>query len=112
MARFEDTPGLFGIGVGGATYGNITCEWCGTDYAGRQDKRSEGFSDEAIGNTHFGDLQVCDCCFEKVEAAVLSRMGDIIPWFIRILKARRTELKSKERMLVALRKALAETETA
>ena len=38
MARFEDTPELFGGGAGTGTTGNIICEWCGTNYGNRENE--------------------------------------------------------------------------
>jgi len=102
MARFEDSPGLFGGGNGFGTTGKITCGWCGTKYP-------EGDSDDEI--THFadfGDLKILECCFEKVEKAILAHISDIIPWFIRILRARRRDLLKKESAIHELDAALSE----
>lgn len=106
MARFEDTPDLFGVGVGAGTYANINCDWCRTKYSGRETADGEATSDESITWTDFGDLQICDCCFEKVENAVLERMDAIVPWFIRILAKRRERLAGREAMIIELKKAL------
>lgn len=108
MARFEDTSGLFGQG-GGGTGGNIKCEWCGKNHTGRENKGGEAkSSSETIYFDNFGDLQVCDCCFEEVEAAVLPLMPRIVPWFIRILQSKRRHLEQHEAMVAALRVALKE----
>lgn len=107
MARFEDSPELFGAGVGSSTCGNITCQWCGTDYSGREDADGEAsMSNDSIGFTRFGDFQICDCCFEQVEDAVLSRIHDIIPWFIRILQSDKQRLQNQENMLEELKRHL------
>lgn len=103
MARFEETMDLFGRGVGNGTLGNIACDWCGTEYPDRAYPLSD-----ATPFTKFGDLTVVECCFEKVEEAVLSRMGDIVPWFTRILISDRRTLEQREGMIVGLREALAD----
>lgn len=109
MARFEDTPGLFGVGVGGGTYGDVTCDWCGTEYTGREGKDGEATGDEAISITYFGDLQIASCCFEKVEEAVLSHIDVIVPWFTRILRKKRNRLSGQEGRLKELQRVLSET---
>jgi hypothetical protein len=97
MARFEDTPDLFGVGVGGGKDGPIKCEWCGKTYPA---------GNESISFTVFGDKQVCDCCFEIIEEAVLDRIDDIVSWFIRILKNKRKILEDREETLRELKKTL------
>ena len=109
MARFEDSLYPFGSDVNGSeTYGNIKCDWCGREYTGREDKFGNNITDDAIGFYQFGNLQVCDCCFENLEYVVLSRMDDIIPWFIRILKKRKVILERQEGMIAKLRQTLKE----
>lgn len=67
MSRFENSPGLFGRGVGSATSGNTYCQWCGIEHKNREYKSGEPYPDnDSIGLADFGDLQVLDCCFEKV----------------------------------------------
>lgn len=108
MARFEDTSGLFGE-IGGGTSGNIRCEWCGNNYTGRENKEGEGrSSSEVICYAYFGEKQICDCCFEAVEKAVLSLIPSIMPWFIRILRSKRQQLEQYEATIAALRVALKE----
>lgn len=99
MARFEDTPDLFGRGVGSKTNDGVTCDVCG--------RKHRSFPDEdGVGWTTFGPITVAECCFENIESAVLSRMNDIIPWYIRLLKSSRLKLEARERMVAELRKAL------
>lgn len=100
MARFEESSGLFGQ-PGGGTGGNIKCEWCGKNYTGRENKEGE-----AIFFDQFGRLQICDCCFGEVEAAVLSLMPRIIPWFIRILRRKRRQLTQYDVMIAELQRVL------
>jgi hypothetical protein len=92
MARFEDTPALFGISGGCVTYGDIDCHFCGEKYEGREDSEGQGIASESISVDHFGNLQVCDCCFENLENAVLLNMSRILPWYVRILQSRKLNL--------------------
>lgn len=107
MARFEDTPGLFGGEGGGETRGNTTCDWCGKRYDEREDAIGNHIGDEYITVTDFGEKQICDCCFETVENAVLARMTDIIPWYIRILESKQKNLRHRREQIAELKKALA-----
>lgn len=107
MARHEDTIGLFGVDGGVSTYGNITCGWCKTEYTDREsDDDPDVVSNEPLGWVQFGDLQVVECCYEKVEEAVLSRMGYLVPWFMRILERNRQGLERQENMIASLRETL------
>jgi len=70
--RFEDTPGLFGAS-GVSTEGNIKCEFCGNEYLDREDGAGEAFQDmDPIYFCDFAGLQVCQCCFERIEKAVFT----------------------------------------
>jgi len=107
MARFENSVDLFGKGAGASTSAEAVCEWCGTEYSGQENSGGEVFHRTgAIGFTNFGTLQVLDCCYEKVEKAVLSRMDDILPWFIRILESKRQALEQQEELVAKLRETL------
>ena len=97
MSRFENTPELFGSGLGASTSGGITYDWCGVEYP-------EG--DESIGHTSFGGKQICDCCFETIETAVLKRMEDIIPWYIRILNEKEKGIRQRKAQIKGLKAAL------
>jgi len=109
MARFEETIDLFGRDTGVATPGDIACGWCGKKHLGRQDAEGNPLpSSGDILSTKFGDLVVVECCFGRVEEAVLSRMGDIIPWFTRILVSDCQVLKQREGMITALCEVLAD----
>lgn len=107
MARFEDTPGLFGVGIGVSTLGDVRCEWCGKETTGRSNVQGEATQHvETIAVAHFGDKQICDCCFENVEGAVLDHIGKIVPWYLRILKAHRGRLEKDDAMMQDLRTLL------
>ena len=87
--RFEDTPGLFGTETGGGTYRNITCEWCGTKYRHREHPDGEPKdNDNRINFDQIFDKQVCECCFAKIELAVLRDLPRILPWYKRLLQKR------------------------
>lgn len=90
--RIEHTPGLFGRGLGTSTYGDITCEVCGKSYNEGADEK-EDYTGDSIGEARFGDITVCECCFGKVENAVLQHMGDILPWYRRYLEGRKAALE-------------------
>jgi hypothetical protein len=109
MQRFEDSPALFGVTVGGGTSGNVSCDWCGKDFTDRQDANGEAFDhSETIAIDHFGDKQICDCCFALVEAAVIQAMPNILPWYIRLLKTRQARLEELFGNLGKLKEALKE----
>lgn len=106
--RFEDSPDLFGCGMGIGTYGNILCEWCGKVYDGREDESGDPNSSEnkSISVTHFAGKQICDCCYEKIENEIISRMDDIIPWFIRILEEKHKNIHRFEAIIERLKEEL------
>ena len=101
MARFEDGPNLFGLGAGWSTCGDFTCARCGTKYNEGNDAE-ERYNDDPINLTEFAGMMICCDCFEAVEQEVLHRMDDIIPWYKRILAARRAALEKSEGMLTGL----------
>ncbi|MCL2869225.1 hypothetical protein FWF48_00225 [Candidatus Saccharibacteria bacterium] len=85
--RFEETPGLFGSGVGSATNGDFTCGVCHTRYNEGNDESRDYFGD-SVPNAFFAGLEICGDCFERVEDEVLRRMSDILPWYGRIVEKR------------------------
>ncbi|MGE5392411.1 MAG: hypothetical protein ACM3NH_01575 [Candidatus Saccharibacteria bacterium] len=102
MARFFEGNGLFDTDNDRvATTGNAHCDWCGKSYSNREDKDGGGHGD-SIEIGHFGSLQVLECCFGKVEAAVLENLPDIIPWFLRILQGRQRYIDRRKTELQAL----------
>jgi len=92
MARFEDSPDLFG-GQNPTISHNIRCDLCHhshttVQYADEHGIEGEGlFRDDPIAYAQFGELTVCACCFEKVEKGILSRIEDTLPWLVRALKS-------------------------
>lgn len=97
MERFEDSPDLFGRGMGSGTCGELQCDWCGKVH--NKGCGNNNLSDVTVKFTYFGELQICEDCFGEVEQAVLSRMKDILPWYKRILDLRRKALDSADKAL-------------
>ena len=93
--RFDDSPDLFGRGVGQSTSGDFTCEMCCRVYNEGADAKEE-YGSESVGHTEFAGLEVCEECFERIENAVLARMGDILPWYAKILTEWRGRLEKHE----------------
>lgn len=101
MARFEDTEGLFGSEMGSATNEEIICGACGQHYPDVGDGSGPAYE-------MFGDLTVCECCFEMVEKEILRRMPQIIAWYTRILKSRRGKLEGQEAQMRGFLKLIQE----
>ena len=99
--RYEDSPNLFGCGSGIATCGDFKCAICGTDYNHGNDE-NEHYEDEPVIHTDFAGVQICGDCFERVEAEVLHRLPDIIPWFRRILASKKRKLNRAYDMMSGL----------
>ena len=105
MVRFEDSSDLFGVS-GCSTDCEITCGWCGTIH-------NEGISEPAYASgavsvcyTNFGGTQICDCCFEKIENSVIAWLPTIIPWFIRMVKAKAKQVSNLQRIIHALKETI------
>lgn len=101
--RFEDSPELFGGGAGMSTTGSVHCQFCGETYEDTADIQSVVF-------TTFAGLQVCHCCFEKIEGEILCRMQDILPWFSRILASRRKRTDALQELLNSVKDAILRNE--
>lgn len=86
MARFEDTPGMFGKGVGGGTGYEITCSVCRTVHNKGIFPESDPIGHETVCYQDFAGLTVCDCCFEEIEETVWLLLGDIFSWATRRLR--------------------------
>lgn len=109
MARFDNSPDLFGSGVGSSTVGRITCEFCGRTYNEDNEDAAGIIVDqnaESIGSTNFAGKEIADCCWEAIENEILSRMPDVLLWYARILRERRGDLQARERLLGDCIKAL------
>lgn len=97
--RFEDTPGLFGSGLGINTRGDFKCGICGKKYNIGADKEEDYENREGLTVEGFAGIDIGECCFEKVEDSVIKFMPLIIPWYKRILVARRKNLEDAEGVL-------------
>jgi len=98
--RFEETPGLFGSGLGYSTMGWFRCEICCTIYNSHVDEEAEDFDDtysdsEEVWRAEFLGMDVAGCCFERVECFMLACLdeGDLLPWYGRILESRLERLE-------------------
>ena len=89
--RYDDSPELFGCGIGTSTCGDIECDMCGTLYNQGNDE-AEDYDGDSVLHTTFAGLQVCECCFARVENEVLYRMPYILPWYKKILTAKNARL--------------------
>ena len=84
--RLQDSPDLFGAGMGYSTTGEVICQFCGKVYnkgIGVDDDDMNENDGESVLHTDFAGLQVCECCFEKIEDEVLHRISDILAWYRR-----------------------------
>jgi hypothetical protein len=101
--RIEDTPELFGEGVGTSCMGDIQCRLCQTLH--NPEETGDEPDGEPIRNTIFAGYTICECCFADIEEEVLCRMPSILPWYRRILERRRKRLETAEGSLGFLGKA-------
>jgi len=99
--RREDSPELFGCGVGHGTYGDITCGICGRKWNEGENERGV-YDNDSIGVTYFAGLEVCECCFEAIETEVFNRMPDILTWFRRIVEKKKKNIENAEKALSAV----------
>lgn len=98
LSRFENSPELFGRGSGIGCGFALDCQFCGITHNKSTDSENPNSEGDSVSFTNFAGLQVCDCCFGAIEEEVFRRMPDIIPWYIRRLKAGRIQLEEQERM--------------
>lgn len=107
MGRFEDSPELFGGGVGVSTGFEIHCDWCGVTHNEDTDEEDMSTEGDSVRHTDFAGKQICDCCFEGIEREILRRMRDILPWYERILAHRRGLLVNAENNVDAVKQVSA-----
>lgn len=86
--RHDDSPDLFGRGMGTGTSGDIECDICQEKYNQGADEAEDYGDRPSVGWTRFAGMVICDCCFEEVEEEILRRMPDIIPWYQKIVDKR------------------------
>lgn len=99
MTRFLESFGLFGDNVGSGTVDPFTCEWCGKHY-----KETSGKTAPLVDT--FGDKQIGECCFEKIEDAVTKHLPAILVWEIRRLKIQGLNIEKRQELLDSLGKTL------
>jgi hypothetical protein len=90
--RIEDSPGLFGSGVGTSTCSEFRCGICQhvinegclpgsgdelTDHEGEYERTEV-----------FAGLDICEECMGRVERSVPRAVADLLPWVARILAVR------------------------
>lgn len=92
--RFNDSPGLFGIGIGHGTCGDIKCDICGTKYNEGADKGEDYINFDSVTHQEFAGLTVCGCCFEKIEESVWRYRKDILTWYDKRIKAMQKSIES------------------
>ena len=98
--RIEDSPELFGFGVGMGTLGNTECEFCGVKYEGREDEDGEPLYEScSIRMTDFAGKRICECCFGKIEFEILARMPSILTWYIKIIKNKDNQIQEAKQLI-------------
>lgn len=100
MDRYENSPELFGCGMGVSSVGPLYCELCGRVHnKGNEDKKGDIIDQnvESVCWTNFAGKQICECCFEIIEREILYRMKDILPWYTRYLATKRAKLERAEK---------------
>ena len=96
MSRFEDTKAPFGGSSYHTAREGFRCGWCGTHYR----KSEQSMSDTGPMHLfHFGNLEIAECCFGKLEDAIVQHMEDILPWYARLLRKRQEVLDKHRGML-------------
>lgn len=109
VPRFDNSPDLFGSG-GQSSQHALNCDWCSTvhnaDFPFNDSRDGDPEGEESVCFTHFGGKQICVCCFGKIEQAILVRMSDIIPWFVRIINAKEKQTQSMRDLIAKLESAL------
>ncbi len=110
-ARFKDTPGLFGLGIGGGTQGPTCCQICGAKYNTDQDPDGDCIGGDTVNFEDVAGLQACDCCFGRIEQWIICRMPTIVPWYRDYLESQKELLRSREEQIESLRLLLKEITT-
>lgn len=103
--RLFEEHGLFASGVGNSTASYLRCGLCGTEY-NTHDKDSEcdmsGPESEWVRHTNFAGLEIAECCYGRIEKAVLDRRTDVLGFICRIIARERTVLRTDEALLSQL----------
>ena len=101
--RFEDSPGLFGCGVGHGTHGEVKCGFCGNVFNKGADD-TEDYNNEGILVADFAGLECCETCFEKIEGEIWRRRRDVMAWIAKRLLAVEDEVKADKTLLERVQK--------
>jgi hypothetical protein len=48
-------------------------------------------------------MEVCECCYGKIEDEILHRMPDILDWYRKIVKMKEDKIKSDKKKLKGLK---------
>jgi len=102
MARYEESPNLFGCGTGDSTSRELICEFCGKVYNKGIDDDSGDDEGIDIPYTEFAGKQVCHCCFERIENEILRRMPDILSWYKKVISIKKEIAEDVEAILKSI----------
>jgi len=104
--RIFDTKFMFGVGSGISTCGTLDCDICNQTYNPGADENEEYDDSNYISYTQFGDLVVCEHCYETVENAILTNMSTILSWYTKILENRKNNLDNSISQVKAISELL------
>ena len=102
--RYNDSPGLFGSGIGSGTFGEFKCDWCGLEY-NKGACEENGYAEESVTYTYFGNLQICYLCFEIVEEAIWKQRKYVLKWMTLRLKAAKDNIDEDIQALLGVTNA-------
>lgn len=101
MTRSQDTPGLFGGGVGSNNADDgVKCIHCGKYYPKAKDEN------DTVSYVFWCGGKVVECCYEKVENEVLINMKLIIPWFTKLLKKKNESNEGLKKLVAIIKRYL------
>ncbi len=102
--------GLLGSICRSSCQGKIICDVCGTVHNSHIEEEEDDSGDysnsESIPNVDFAGMQVCYCCFKRIDQAILSLMPYAIALFIEKLKEEHEWLHNMEDLIAELKSAL------
>ena len=78
--------GLFGKGIASSTGCELKCDWCKKIHNKGFDVDRDGIEGDSVSYDCFGELTIAECCYDKVESAVLAHMHNILTWQDKRLK--------------------------
>lgn len=92
QTRFEDSPDLFGCGVGASTGFTEQCDWCGCIHNPDADDDDPSTEGDSVMWTDFAGKHVCYCCFAMIEEEIWHRRSHVIGWLLRRIMAIKKQL--------------------